>query len=227
MEIKKSKKAQIERHRGTWLLMGFIVVLALLFVAFEWTQRDIEFDMSMRVQEPVFTEELTPLTFPEIKPPPPPPSAPVIEILQIAPDDIELDEAYIPESEDTNEGVAVIYLAPIVEEEIIVIEEEIFEVVEVKPMFPGGDQALFAYLSKHIKYPSIPQELGVQGKVILQFVVDKDGSISHLSVVRSVDPHLDKEAIRVVQSMPKWSPGKQRGVPVRVKYTLPVTFRLQ
>ena len=95
------------------------------------------------------------------------------------------------------------------------------------PSFPGGDAALFKFLGENVKYPVIAQENGVQGRVICQFVVNRDGSIVDVEVVRSVDASLDKEAIRVIKSMPKWSPGQQRGKPVRVKYTLPVNFKLQ
>ena len=107
------------------------------------------------------------------------------------------------------------------------VEEKVFDVVEQMPQFPGGDAALFEYLSTHIKYPTIAEENGVQGRVIVTFVVERDGSITDVKVVKSVDPSLDKEASRVVKGMPKWIPGKQNGAPVRVKYTVPVTFRLQ
>lgn len=106
-------------------------------------------------------------------------------------------------------------------------EAKVFDVVEVMPQFPGGPQALFEYLSKNIKYPVVAEENGVQGRVIVTFVVEKDGSITDVQVVKSVDPSLDKEAMRVVKSMPNWIPGKQNGSAVRVKYTVPVTFRLQ
>ena len=95
------------------------------------------------------------------------------------------------------------------------------------PEFPGGQGALLQYLSKSIKYPVIAQENGIQGRVSCSFVVEKDGSVTDVQVLRGVDPSLDKEAIRVITAMPKWKPGKQRGKPVRVKYTVPVTFRLQ
>lgn len=107
------------------------------------------------------------------------------------------------------------------------VEEKVFDVVEQMPQFPGGDAALFEYLSSHIKYPTIAEENGVQGRVIVTFVVERDGSITDVKVVKSVDPSLDKEASRVVKGMPRWIPGKQNGAAVRVKYTVPVTFRLQ
>ena len=103
----------------------------------------------------------------------------------------------------------------------------VFVIVEKQPEFPGGTQAMMKYLAENIKYPMIAQENGIQGRVICQFVVNKDGSIVDINVVRSVDPSLDKEAIRVIKSMPKWKPGMQRGKAVRVKFTLPVVFRLQ
>ena len=106
-------------------------------------------------------------------------------------------------------------------------ETKVFDVVEQMPQFPGGQQALFEYLSKNIKYPVIAEENDVQGRVIVTFVVERDGSITDVKVVKSVDPSLDKEAQRVVKAMPHWIPGKQNGSAVRVKYTVPVTFRLQ
>ena len=106
-------------------------------------------------------------------------------------------------------------------------EEKVFEVVEQMPSFPGGDAALMEWLGKHINYPVVAQENGVQGRVVISFVVEKDGSITDVKVARSVDPSLDKEAVRVVKSMPKWIPGKQNGSSVRVKYNVPVKFTLQ
>ena len=106
-------------------------------------------------------------------------------------------------------------------------ETKVFDVVEQMPQFPGGPNALFEYLSKNIKYPVVAEENGIQGRVIVTFVVERDGSITDVKVAKSVDPSLDKEAMRVVKSMPHWIPGKQNGSAVRVKYTVPVTFKLQ
>ena len=106
-------------------------------------------------------------------------------------------------------------------------ENKIFTVVEQMPMYPGGDAALMQYLSSNIHYPAVAAENGVQGRVVVGFVVEKDGSITDVNVLRSVDPSLDREAMRVVKSMPRWTPGKQNGSAVRVKYQVPVTFRLQ
>ena len=107
------------------------------------------------------------------------------------------------------------------------VENKVFDVVEQMPSFPGGPAALMSYLSENVKYPVVAQENGVQGRVVVSFVVEKDGSITDVNVVRSVDPSLDKEAARVVKSMPNWIPGKQNGSAVRVKYNVPVAFKLQ
>lgn len=106
-------------------------------------------------------------------------------------------------------------------------EDKVFDIVEQQPLFPGGPAALMKYLSENTKYPVVAQENGVQGRVTVQFVVEKDGSISDVHVLRGVDPSLDKEAVRVVKSMPRWTPGKQNGITVRVNYRVPVLFRLQ
>lgn len=107
-------------------------------------------------------------------------------------------------------------------------DDVVFVVVETMPEFPGGTQAMFRFTSDNLKYPVIAQENGIQGRAICQFVVNKDGSIVEVEVVRSSgDPSLDKEAVRLIKSMPKWKPGRQRGKPVRVKYTVPINFKLQ
>ena len=106
------------------------------------------------------------------------------------------------------------------------VEETVYDAVEEMPQFPGGPSALFEYLSKNIHYPIVAEENGVQGRVLVTIIVEKDGSITDVKVEKSVDPSLDKEAQRLVKSMPHWIPGKQNGEPVRVKYTVPVTFRL-
>jgi len=129
----------------------------------------------------------------------------------------------------SDEGQQVLKQNEVVVEKVEQKEEEtkVFEVVEQMPQFPGGDAALMQFLSSHIKYPVVAEENGIQGRVVCTFVVERNGSISDVRVIKSVDPSLDKEAVRVLKSMPSWIPGKQNGSAVRVKYTVPVTFRLQ
>ena len=228
MEIKKSPKADLEGKKTTWLLIGFVLILAVMFVAFEWTERDKQVTTDSGVEMPIFEEEMIPITEQEEpKQAPPPPEAPKLEeVLQIAENDADVQETTIQSSEENNQAVEIKYVAPVVEEEEPE-EAEIFMVVEEMPEFPGGMAECLKFLGKNIKYPTIAQENGVQGRVIVQFVVNQDGSIVDPVVVRSVDPYLDKEALRVIKTMPKWKPGKQRGKAVRVKYTVPVTFKLQ
>ena len=229
MEIKKTPKADLENKKSTWLLVGYVIVLAFMFIAFEWTKRDIKIDTSQAITDLVFEEEIIPITEqPEQAAPPPPPAAPPIaETLTIVEDDADVEETTIATSEETNQAVEIKYVPVAVEEEEPE-EQTIFEVVEQMPEFPNGGMAgLMQYLSKNIKYPTIAQENGTQGRVTVQFVVNRDGCIVDAKVLRGVDPYLDKEAIRVISSMPKWKPGMQRGKAVRVKYTVPVMFRLQ
>ena len=106
-------------------------------------------------------------------------------------------------------------------------DNDTYEVVEEMPKYPGGTEAMMAFIGQHLQYPSVSIENRVQGRVVVQFVIEKDGTPTDFKVIRNVDPYLDKEAIRVLSLMPKWTPGRQRGVPVKVRYTVPVTFRLQ
>ena len=148
--------------------------------------------------------------------------------MNVVEDDVDLEQQDIVTSEDNQKAAQTqTYVAPKVVEEEEESSQPIFTVVETMPQFPGGDAALLQFLAKSIKYPVIAQENGIQGRVICAFVVNRDGSIVDAEVLRGVDPSLDKEALRVINTMPKWSPGKQRGKPVRVKYTVPITFRLQ
>ena len=228
MEIKKSpkadlegKKTDLENKRGLFLEIGLVV-------AFEWTKRDVVITADSGIVDVPFEEEMVPITEQEEpKQAPPPPEAPKVEeVLQIAENDADVEESTIQSNEDKGEAVEIKYVPEVVEEEEVE-EQQIFQVVEEMPEFPGGMAECLKFLAKNIKYPTIAQENGVQGRVIVQFVVNQDGSIVDPVVVRSVDPYLDKEALRVIQMMPKWKPGKQRGKAVRVKYTVPVTFKLQ
>ena len=210
--------------------MGMIVGLAVMFVGFEWSSREITIAQDEGVADVIAEEEVEITRQEDAPPPPPPPPAPAVaEVLTVVEDDVQLDDVDILSSEDDASTAQVQTYTPpaVVEEEEEESAQQIFTVVEEMPEFPGGQGALLQYLSKSIKYPVIAQENGIQGRVSCSFVVEKDGSVTDVQVLRGVDPSLDKEAIRVITAMPKWKPGKQRGKPVRVKYTVPVTFRLQ
>jgi len=226
MQVKKSEKASLEKDKVIYALMGLVFTLSLVYVALEWTEREVT-KYEVTDTEFLFEEEVEiQQTSQEAPPPPPPPAVQEVEVLNVVEDNVETESIEVNAEDDKAEEVVIAapVEAPVEEEE----EEVVFVVVESMPEFPGGQQALFKYLSENVKYPVIAQENGIQGRVICQFVVNKDGSIVDVEVVRSGgDPSLDKEAVRVIKSMPKWKPGKQRGKAVRVKYTVPVNFKLQ
>jgi periplasmic protein TonB len=227
MDVKKSPKATLEDKKFLYVLMGLVMVLSLIYIAFEWTDKEVTVyevvDTDLLAEEEIEIIQ----TAQELPPPPPPPAPEIVEVLNVVEDDVKTETLEIDTEDDKDKTVSI--NAPVTSSGPVVEEEDnvVFQVVEKMPGFPGGDAALFKYLGDNVKYPVIAQENGIQGRVICQFVVNRDGSIVDVEVVRSVDPSLDKEAIRVIKSMPKWSPGQQRGKPVRVKYTLPVNFRLQ
>lgn len=227
MDVKKSPKASLEDKKSLYIMMGLVMVLSLIYIGFEWTQHEIKVYQQENTNAAVEEEIDVVQTQQETPPPPPPPAPEVVEVINVVDDNVKVDAVEINTEDDKNKAVViaapVTSSAPVEEED----DQVVFQVVESMPTFPGGDAALFKYLSDNVKYPVIAQENGIQGRVICQFVVNKDGSIVDVQVVRSIDPSLDKEAVRVIQSMPKWTPGKQRGKAVRVKYTLPVNFKLQ
>lgn len=228
MEIKKSPSADLERGKSTSLLMGFVLAFAVMFVALEWTQREKEDNSEIyAVRDVTLDEEIIPITLPEKKTvPPPPASVTQAEIIEIVQDDAEIEEDVLASVDDQVEFIDVSALDEVVVEEEPEIDDTPFMVVEDMPEFPGGTAALLEYLKKNIKYPAICRENNIQGRVLVSFIVNKDGSIVDAEVVKNVNPSLDKEALRVISGMPKWKPGSQRGKPVRVKYTVPVNFRL-
>ncbi len=228
-QIKKSPEANLENKRLTYTLMGLVLSFAVFYVAFEWTDRDVEkYDVAVS-QDVIFEEEMIEQTVQEEQntPPPPPPAAPdVIEEIQIVDDDVETADITISSEDDQTQAQEVIQ-APIEMPEEDPEENIVFVVAEKMPSFPGGQQALMKYLSENIRYPVIAQENGVQGRVIVQFTVRKDGTIDDVKVVKSADPSLDKEAVRLIKSVPAWEPGMQRGKAVHCKFTVPIVFKLQ
>lgn len=229
LEIKKNANVNLEQHKTVWRLIGYVLVFAALFVAFEWTATEKKHTGEI-VSAGILLEEeiMVPITMPEKKVVPPPPQAKQItEILEIVDDEAEIEESELASVEETGEVVEITDVGNVVVEDIPE-EEPILQVVENMPEFPGGMKALMEYLRDNINYPRISRENNSQGKAFINFVVNTDGSIQDVEVLKSSsDPYLDKEAVRVVNTMPKWNPGKQNGKAVRVRFTLPVTFRLK
>src|SRR5690554_3115204 len=227
-EVKKSPKANLEVHRNTFILMGLVVGLSLLFFAFEWSTQTRKLDETVLVQD-VLAEEEIEITRrePTPPPPPPPPEPEAPEIIEVVEEKVETKLEIKTEDDQSQRQLQTYVPPPPPKPKQEEVTEEIFVVVENQPEFPGGNAAMMKFLGDNIKYPVIAQENGIQGRVICNFVVEKDGSITDVQVVRGVDPSLDREAVRVIQQMPRWKPGKQRGSAVRVRFTLPVVFRLQ
>ncbi len=228
MEIKKSPKADIENSKSTSLLIGLTVALGILFAAFEWAQSEIKiYDEALQnvVEE---NEEMVEVTFREETPPPPPPPEPetvLSDVIEIKENTEEVQTADFSTEDDANKGVEIHEVVQQVEEEEPE-EQKIHVVVEKMPEFPGGEEAMKRWILKNLKYPLIAQENNIQGRVVCQFVVNSDGKIVDVQVARGVEASLDAEAVRVIKSMPAWNPGRQGGKNVRVKYTLPIRFKL-
>ncbi len=230
MELKKTPKADLENKKNLFVMLGLVLALGVVLLAFEWTSRPSQAASLGTLDAAAVEEEVIPITRQEeIKTPPPPPPPTVVEVLNIVDNNVQVDDDLsIFDSEADNETL--VDVAPIIaakEEKEEEEEAQVFFIVEEMPEFPGGEAALRSFIAKSINYPVIAQENGIQGKVYVTFVVDKDGGISDAKIARGVDPSLDKEALRVVNSLPKWKPGKQRGKPVRVSYTVPISFVLQ
>ena len=186
METNKTLNEELRSQKSTSILIGYVLALAAMFVAFEYTQREIKIVETEKIYDFKMEEDMIPITQQQEIVAPPPAAAPTE-----------------------------------------VVTNKVFDVVEQMPSFPGGPAALMKYLSENMRYPAVAEESGIQGRVTVQFVVEKDGSVTDVRTMKSVDPALDREAERVVKSMPKWIPGKQNGSAVRVKYFVPVVFRLQ
>ncbi len=231
MEQKKTSKADLENKRNMFLLIGLVTALGVTLLAFEWTTKPSKVNSLGEIQTQEVEEEFIPITREQqVKPPPPPPPPAVVEVLNIVDDDIVIeDELKIEDSEADDETI--IDIAPVIntKEEEEVEEEEIFisSIIEQPAEFPGGERALYNYISTHVKYPVIAQENGVQGKVYVKFVVDEHGNVSRAEVLRNVDSALDSEALRVINSLPQFKPGKQRGVAVKVYYQAVINFTLK
>jgi protein TonB len=230
MELKKSPKADLENKRNLFVQLGLVVSLAICLYSFESTSKVDQTESLGSMSGQTVEEEIIPVTRQEeVKPPPPPPPPKVVDMLVIVDDNTEIqDELQIEDSEaDDKTAITAVMQVSNNKEEEEKEETPVFYIVEEMPDFPGGQLALRKFIASAIKYPVIAQENGIQGKVFVNFVVEKDGSVTKATISRGVDPSLDKEALRVVNSLPKWKPGKQGGKPVRVSYTVPINFVLQ
>ena len=226
MEEKKSPKANLENKKLMFIQIGMIISLLIAWMAFEHKSYDKrEIDPSLLNREVVVDEEMVEITKQEEQKPQPVEVPKQTTQLEIVQDDVEVEDIEINAEVDQQEVIEEYVPVEVQEEEVV--EQEIFQIVEEMPSYPGGEGKLMEYVAKNIKYPQIARETGIQGRVFVGFVVEPDGSVSNVKVLRGIGGGCDEEAMRVVKSMPKWKPGKQRGKAVRVSYMLPVNFKLQ
>ena len=229
MEVKKTEGANLENKRLLFIELGLILALAITFGAFSWSTKEKQAAVLDAGPAVTIEEENIPITQ---EAPPPPPETPKIPVLSdqidIIDDDIQVEENIL--NLDDNDDL-VIEIKDYVEgpEEEEIEEEEIpYVFVEQKPSFRGGDANSFSkWVASKLVYPEIAKATGIQGRVMVAFSINTDGSVSNVRVTRSLDPALDKEAVRVISSSPKWTPGKQRDRAVKVSYSIPVIFQLR
>jgi len=228
MERKKNDKANLEKRKGVFFQLGMVITLSLILIGFEWTSSGLSENQFDTGEGDVIDEEIIPVTRqekPEPKTLPKPPK--VTEVLNIVEDDVTIENELILDDleSDQDEEVQILDF-DVADEETE--EAEIFFIVEDMPSFKGkGLNGFRNWVMKNLQYPEIAAENGISGTVYVQFVVEPSGMVNKVTIMRGVDPALDKEAIRVVKTSPKWTAGKQRGKPVRVAFTFPIKFVLQ
>lgn len=236
METNKTVNDEMRSQKSTNMLFGYILALALMFIAFEYTTREVKVVETEKIYEFRMEEDMIPITHQEVTVAPPPAAAPtVVEIINEVEDDTEIPEEEIETTEEVNQAITTVVgtgapsavatgpVGPVVEADD---DDRIHDIVEENAQFPGGDEACMKWLADNIKYPSICREQGVQGRVTVAFVVNRDGSIVDIEILRSPDENLSKEAERVVKMMPKWKPARQGNKTVRSRFRLPIMFRL-
>ena len=226
MEIKKSPKADLQNKRGLLLEIGLAAALAIVIGAFAWTPKEHRIEQ-VDLNYAIVEEEITEITRQDQKPPEPPKKVEVkviADLLQVVTNDTKIETSMT--FDEFDEEAEVFQEVEVVEEEIV--DDEPFLIVETMPSFQGGDLNTFRnWVQSNVRFPQIALENGIQGTVVLSFVIEKDGSLTNIQVLRTPDRSLSEEATRVLSKSPKWTPGKQRNQVVRVKYTLPVVFRVQ
>ena len=224
IDKKKSPKADLERRKMLFTEIGLVLALAFILVAFEWKSYEKQEMAMMNTSVDNTEEEMVEITQQE-KPPPPPKPPQQTTIIEIVEDDVEIEDEIEIDVEADQETEVEEYI-PVEEPEEEEEEAQIFTVVESMPTFPGGDVARIKYLNANIKYPTIARESGIQGRVFVTFVVETDGRVTDVKILRGIGGGCDEEAVRVIKNMPKWVPGKQRGKAVRVQFNMPILFKL-
>ncbi|MGI6319393.1 MAG: energy transducer TonB [Bacteroidales bacterium] len=219
---KKTERANLENKKSIYFQFGLVVAMALVFLGFEWKSYERVIEIEEVVQTEVI-EEIEIIQTARNEPPPPPPPQVVTTLLNIVDNTVVIDNDWEIDAEADDDWE---YDYVEIEEEEEVVEAEIFTIVEENPDFPGGEEARMKYLQENIKYPQMARESGIQGTVYATFVVEPDGRITNVGILRGIGGGCDEEAIRVIRNMPRWKPGKQRSKAVRVQFNMPIRFVL-
>lgn len=224
METKKSNRANLEKRRLMFTQIGLIVSLALAWMVFETKSYGKQEIRTFDGTTETIPDDLVPVTIQEKPQPIEKPK--VVNMITVVDNNEEIEsEIDIDVNVEEDEPIEPTIPIDIIEDEIV--EEVPFIIVENMPTFPGGEKKMLEYVAKNVKYPQLAKEVGTQGRVFVSFVVEKDGSITNVTILRGIGSGCDEEAIRVVKSMPKWNPGLQCGRAVRVSCNLPINFKLQ
>lgn len=240
MKLRKNPEVDLNKQRPMFVALGLVIALSLGLLAFEYrTFAEVVTQMvSMTINEEI--EETVMAVQPQAPPPPPPPPPTVVEVLEIVENDQILENEMQVQNVEVTEHTDVRVSEFTEVAETISDDHEIFQIVEDMPRFRGCEsekteeganqcfqEKLYAFLSQNMKYPQQAKELGIQGKVFVSFVVEKDGSVAQVQILRGIGGGCDEEAERVIKKLPQFTPGKQRGRPVRVQYRLPIAFTLK
>ncbi len=224
MEVKKNPNADIDKKKPALFMLGGVAALAFVLVLGEYTSAEVTYSQNKKKADKALEIEEV-LEMPNSTPPPPPPPPPppvLLTNVEVTKDEKKVNQDVVVVNNEDNEKVEIVDIK--VEEKVVV--DEIFDVVEEQPEYPGGTQELYTFIGKNFKYPEMARAANVQGKVYVSFVVGKDGSIEEVKILRGLGSGLDEEAARVVKMMPKWKAGKQRGKEVKVRYNLPIVCKL-
>ena len=228
MEAKKSLRANLEKGKSISFMMGAIVALSVIFTGFEWGEKEINvvesYGKNINTEPP---EEVV-ITYPEPEPPEPPKPEIIVSpvVIVVVDDSVNVEPLTIAPTEGGPDLYQPVFRPAVVEEKEEPIIEDIFS-LDVMPEFPGGNSSLLKWIAENVKYPTVAIENGIDGLVSCSFVVNVDGTITDVKILRSRDALLDKEAVRVIKQMPNWKPGVMQGRNMRVRYSVPVRFKLQ
>ncbi len=228
MISKKTDRANLEKKKGLFTEIGLVIALIFTLAAFEYTKEDLKTSNLMAIQDAQGDEEIVPITRQELQKQEPPKPKTIIIDLKIVDDDIKLNDDLNFDAFDANQNDAIKIESVVGNQAEEEEDAQIFQIVEDMPKFQGGEIEEFRnYIQTQVKYPPLAMENGISGTVYVSFVVNRRGEIAGINIIRGVDPSLDEEVIKALKGAPKWEPGKQRGKPVNVSFSIPVKFILQ